>query len=168
MAALAVAGVTVLVWRNSAHQRLPARHQAIGTNAARKRGTAPGKSATRKARKTAAPGTAGEQWHRGLQPWGISVQAGRPTIYYELTHSKVSCAKRARYGCWKVTVVARYGCRHGVSILIGETRHGADTGATAQAVSRRPLVPRKRGVVELDADARDVGGQVRSIFCETG
>jgi hypothetical protein len=163
-AALALAALGVLVWRNAGHNSRPD-HRGTATNALKK-GTGPRKSATRKTRKKAVRAATGDPWRRGLQPWPASAGAGLPTIYYKLTHSRVSCAKRAKYGCWKVEVVTRYGCRRGVLILIGETRGGADLGA-ARAISR-PLAPRRRAVVELDAGETNVSGDVSSIFCQTG
>jgi hypothetical protein len=115
-----------------------------------------------KPQKTALP--AAEQWSRGFQPWRQS--AGHPaSFYYEWLRPDVSC-QYATHGCWRINVVTRHGCPHGVVVVVEETRGGADLG-TAWGFSRR-LAPRERDVVELNKDQANAAGRLQSMICRPG
>jgi hypothetical protein len=110
-------------------------------------------------------GPAAEPWHRGLQPWGNPAGRPLPDFYYQWLRSRSSCAQVAVYGCWKLKVVTRHGCPHGLSMLIDETKGDADVGAT-WGFSRR-LAAEKSTVVEVDADQNGVSGRLESMLCKS-
>jgi hypothetical protein len=102
-------------------------------------------------------------WNRGLQPFGRSTGRRLPNFYYGPLHTHVSCPAYATYGCWKVEVVTRHACPHGVMVVVEETRNGGSEGAS-WGFSRR-LAARTRTVVEVDRDQPGVSGRINSVLC---
>ena len=165
VAAIVVVGGGALFW--GIHASHPAASTAArdaganGTSKGTSRGTAAGET-----KKTAAHGAAAEPWHRGLATAGQSTTSGHlPAFYYRWMRPSSSCAKVATYGCWKLKVVSRHGCAHGVTLLLDETQGGGVVGAVWGYSGR--LAAKKPRIVEVDADQSDVGGQVKSIVCKT-
>jgi hypothetical protein len=177
VAAVALAGGSVLVWKHFTHPQsvsLQAVHStAHGTGAAtpRKRtiSTAKERSQATAAAKAhapaapAAPRPGAAPWNSGLQPWGHSTARRLPNFYYAWVTSHVSCAGYTEDGCWKLHVATRHGCPGGVMAVAQEMYGSSDEGAT-WGFSRR-VAARARAVVELDADKKSVRAQLDSLSC---
>jgi len=168
--ALALLGTCVLVWGSFTHFRFVSRGPT-DTSAAR-HGSA--RTSTPQTSKATHPKplvgnterTAAVQaglWHRGLQAWPDPAKPRLPDIYYKWLHSGYSCAVYASYGCWKAKVVTRYGCPHGLNVLVDETQNGVKVGVAIRFMAR--VLPRKPRYVEVDADRKNVDGHVGSMSC---
>lgn len=176
VAAIALAGAGILVWRTVASSGATGRAHvtALGKSSARTR-TSTGASRTTTAPRNAAQGKtqktalhtppAAAPWNRGLQYSGHPTRRHLPNFYYRWLRGRSSCARFATYGCWKVKVVTRHGCPHGLMMVVDETKGGADVGVT-WAFSR-PLAARTSTIVEVDADQSDVSSRVDSMLCKS-
>jgi hypothetical protein len=164
VAAIALIGGAALIWEVYA-SRPAASTAAPGGPTVNPKGTSHG-TAANETRKTSAHAPATESWHRGLRSWARSTTDRHlPNFYYQWMHGGSTCAKYATYGCWKLKVVARHGCPHGVTMVVDETK-GSSAVGVVWGFSRR-LAAKKPGVIEVDADQNAVGGQVRSMICKT-
>jgi hypothetical protein len=173
-AAIALAGAGILVWRNiSNHGAAGTAHitalgksgahtstGASGHTAADKNGS----TAAAKTQKTALRGPATEPWNRGLQPWGHPAGRAPSNFYYQWIHGE-SCAAYASYGCWKLKVVTRHGCPHGVMVVVDQMRRDAVIGPS-WGFSRK-LAARTSAVVEVDADRTGLSARVDSMICRS-
>lgn len=168
VSAIAVAAAGVVVWRSVAGFGTAgtAHATALDTHGARAPTGASEKTGGAKTQKTALHRQAAEPWNRGLRPWKPAHPRSLPSFYYQwIRHTNSSCARYASYGCWKLKVVTRHGCPHGVMVFVEETRGGADAGAS-WGFSRK-LAAKAATVVEVDADQGDVYPQIDSLLCKS-
>jgi hypothetical protein len=170
-AAVALAAAGALGWKVLDHGK-PASRGAAETATQRTTAGAPSKGAATTPTTASGSGTAkktpkdADAWHRGLHVWRVPTEQGLPDLYYGTIQFNTACSGAATQGCWKVTVVSRSGCPHGLVMIATERQDGRDVGATEGFSG--PLAAKKRVVVELDLSRPHVRGRISSLGCVPG